>query len=572
MAKKRLAIGLDVGANSVKMVCLEAKGRSVDVLDYKIKEYIPQDREAAAKNENFNGARLAAVGEILKDIESIKKAHKKIIPVVVSMEGASVFIRVFKLPGVAKSKLARIVAYEAQQQVPFPIEEVVWSYQCLRRVSPEETDIVLAAARKNIIRDFLNSLGIDVADLVPPVIGLYNLISMSDYGNVKESEGGASAVLDIGAKTTNVIIVEKQNLWFRTIPIGGDVVTQAISQEYGISYSEAELLKKEKGDILLDGETEPDVERKRMSTCIIKALTRLTNEISRSIEVYSSNFNSLGPRKILITGGGSGLKNIGDFFGKKFRIDAASLQIDKNFGIADSLKGKDFSGDSQRLGTSLGLAFQGLGFGKVVLSLLPKEILQKYRWINRQTYITVVSGFLIFLGVCFSGYNKQMAGIYRADIKRIENERRAMDFNKKQIMNIQKEQDSGRYRMDIINKIKYARVFWLDMLLELEGLLPGNVWLAGIEPAQKEEKTKEKSAIAFSNAYYAGGIIELTLFGKTTGTYQDVITFRDALNNSKYFVRDSAQVVSANPPVNGVRDFLVKVKVSETKYAEEAAK
>lgn len=570
MSKQRIAIGLDVGANSVKMVCLEIKGKSINILAYKIKEYITNDMDVSIRDKISNEARLSAINEILKDIESLKKTYHKVIkqtvPIVVSLEGASVFIRVFKLPGVAKSKLAKIIAYEAQQQVPFPIEEVVWSYQCLRRVSPEETDVVLAAVRVNIARDFLNLLRIDVSDLVPPVIGLNNLLSRSFHENIQAIKGEAVAILDIGARTTNIIIIEKQNLWFRTIPIGGDAVTQAISSEYGISPSEAELLKREKGEIILEGETEPYIETKRMSTCIIKALTRLNNEILRSIEVYSSNFNSLGPKKILITGGGSELKNIGSFFNKKFRIDVDNLQIDKNFGISDSLKEKNFSKDSQRLGTALGLALQGLGLGKVILSLLPKEILQRYKWLNRQTYLTVVSGFLIFLWICFSGYNMQIARIYKADFKRFLDERKAMDFNKTQIINMQKELDSVRYRMDIIKKVKSAHVFWLDMVLDLEGLLPNNVWLSGIEPAQKEEGVKEKKGISPSYINYASGIIDLVLLGKTTGTYQDVITFRDALNNSKFFVRDSAQVISANPPVNGVRDFLIKVKanVAET--------
>lgn len=519
MAKTRQAIGLDIGAQSVKMVCLELKGDSVAIVDYKIKEYLKQEE------------RSKTINEMLKDVS-------KDIPVIASVEGSHVFIRVFKLPGVAKSKLARIVAYEAQQQVPFPIDEVVWSYQCLRRVSPEETDVVLTAIRASVIRDLLASLEIDVADVVPPVIGLNNLLSWTGYEDIRDPSDQAVMVLDLGAKTTDVIIVEKQNLWFRTIPIGGEVITQVIASEYGISYANAELLKKEKGEIVLEEEAEPNSDRRRMSTSIIRALTRLTSEISRSVEVYSSSFNSLGPRNIFITGGGAGLKNIGRFFGKKFRTDVSLLNIEKRFSVKEG-----FPQDVGRFGTALGLALHGIGFCKIRLSLLPKEILNKYKWLNRQPYVIAASGLLIFLGLCFSGYNLQMTRIFRTNISRLENDLKAVDSNKRKIMDIQEELDTVRDRMDMIDMVRSSRDFWSDMLLELEGLLPDNTWLVDIEPLGQ---SKEE--------------IGLILRGKTMGTYEDVMRLKDALNNSTYFVKDSPEVVSANPPVDGVRDFVIETK------------
>lgn len=549
MAKSREAIGLDIGAQTIKMVRLEAVGDSVYILDCKIREYLMPE------------GKLDAVREVLKDFISNK------IPIVVSVEGSSVFIRVFKLPGVTKGKLNKIVAYEAQQQVPFPIEEVVWTYQCLRRVSPEETDVALAAVKKSVVVDFLGILAVDIADIVPPVIGLNNLLSWIRYEDIKDPTGQAVMVLDLGARTTNVIIIEKQNLWFRIIPIGGEVITQAVSDEYGISFSEAELLKKEKGEIILDDRMEPNLERKRISTCIIKSLTRLTSEISRSIEVYSSNFNSLGPRKAFITGGFSNLRNIGNFFNKKFRVDVYNLNIGKKFNIQDNVKKEKFLHDIGRFGAALGLALQGLGLGKtlarkgwVMLSLLPKEILQKYKWLNRQAYLTAVSGLLVFLGACFSLYNLQITNIYKANVSRLQGEQKAVDFHKKQLIDIKKEFDSVIYRMDKINEIRFGLTFWLDVLLELERLLPDNVWLAGIGPVSPEEGFEEHKSQKSLYIDYAGGAIDLKIDGKTTGTYQDIMTLADALNNSRYFLYNSSIIISANPPVDGVRDFLINVK------------
>lgn len=509
MAKQRQAIGLDIGAQTVKMAYLERVGNSVKILDCKIAE------------------KPVSIKEMLKDISSE-------VPVVASIEGSNVFIRVFKLPGVAKNKLGKIIAYEAQQQVPFPIDEVVWSYQCLRRVSPEETDVVLVAARAGVVKDLIGALGIEAVDVTPPLIGLNNLLAWNRYEDITDTSGQAVMVLDLGAKTTNLIIIEKDNLWFRTIPIGGEVITQAIGTEYALDYTNAELLKREKGEIILEGEEDADPDRRRMSTCIIKSLTRLASEISRSMEVYSTNFNSLGARRIFTTGGGAGLKNIGEFFSKKFRCDVSGLNIEKGFGTARR--------DTARFGPALGLGLQGLGLGRIRLSLLPKEQLTKYKWQSRKPYVTAAAGLIIFLGICLSGYNLQMTRIYNAGKNRLSNEMKALDLNKTKLKEIQEDLDKVRHRMDIINGVKTSRSFWLEMILNLEGLLPANTWLTAIDPIEKT--------------------MIIAIRGKTAGTYDDIMRFRDSLNNSGFFAQDSAQVISANPPVDGVRDFVIEVKLN----------
>lgn len=526
MAKQRVAIGLDVGAGAIKMVQIEANRDSVSVLNYKIRDYTKQ-------TEKFD-----AIKELLKGV-------KKGIPIVASIEGSSVFIRVFKLPGVTKAKLNKIITYEAQQQVPFPIEEVTWSYQCLRKVSPEETDVALTAVKTSIVKDFIGLLGLEPIDIIPPVVGLNNFLDWNRYEGIKDPTGQAVMVLDLGAKTTNVIIIEKEALWFRSIPIGGEAITQAIMGEYGIGFSDAEVLKKQKGRIILEDDVETSQDSKRLSTCIIRALTRLCSEISRSIEVYSSNFNSLGPIKIFITGGGARLGNIGAFFSKKFRIDVVTLQIPQNFSLLPNMDKSVFSKDAGQLGTALGLALQAVRHGRVILSLLPQVIIKRRKWLYLQPYLTAISGLLIFLGICFSGYNMLVSNIYRANINRLQAEINAIDFNRTRIVNIQRSLDTVKDRMDRISELNNKGRFWLEMLLELETLIPNNVWLTGIEPVEKGE-----------------GAITIRFSGRTTGTYQDVMAFRDALNNSGYFVKDSGNVTSATPPVDGVRDFMIEIKAN----------
>jgi type IV pilus assembly protein PilM len=551
MAKNKEAVGLDIGSHSIKIVHLAQNGDGLEIKNYKIVDIqSPEDKFSA-----------------IKDALKILQLPQKDVPLVVSVEGVNVFIRVFKLPGVAANKLAKIVQYEAQQQLPFPIDEVAWSYQSLRKVTPEETDVLLCAVKNSIANETLQNIGQDVTNIIPSIVGLNSFLNWNKYESIRTGSDDSVMVLDVGAKTVNVIISEKNSLWFRTIPIGAEVITQGLSNEYGIDISSAEVFKIEKGEILMDGEEDGDADKKRISMSIIKSLTRLTGEISRSIEVYSSNFNSLGPKKIFITGGGAYLKNIANFFNKKFRVETSILRNIKNLSVSGSLNKEKWNKDILKMYAAIGLAVHGLE-SKFDLTLLPKEIIKQKTLKGFQSYITAAVSMFIFLGICLSAYNFQVERIYKANINKIESEIKSVDGNKLQLMNIQKKLDSVKTTIDIFDNLKNARKFWLEMLLEVENILPQNVWLEKVQTSLSEQDSKNKKNEKETKnqikdySRYTAGTIDIKIAGKTTGTYQDIVVFNDLLNKSVYFINGSGKVASANPPEGGVRDFVIEIRAN----------
>ena len=570
MARERESIGLDVGSHAVKLVHLKRTGQdSVEILDYKIIESVQknihkEDIYPHTKNKDFG------VG-VYKETVSFIKRIKNNVPIIASIEGHQVFIRVFKLPGVGKSKLAKIVGYEAQQQVPFPIKDVVWAYQCLRKVSAEEADVVLVAAKKDSVEGFLNyfkQLGVCIGDVAAPVVGLFHLLNQQIA-----LQDQATLILDLGAKTTNIVIIEKQNIWFRTVPLGGEIITRAISQEFNLGLAEAETFKKEKGCIVMETSPISDSITKKISSCIVRSITRLIGEIARSLDVYCSSFNSLGIRRIFLTGGTSRLRNIDKFLAKKFRVDVEGLDVVKGFNVLPQIKDDKISRDTPHLGVALGLALQGLGLGKFTLSLLPREVVKKQQWRKRRVHMAALAIMALFLGFSFSGYNMQISSIYKASIKGLENEKKVLNFNTKELTGIQNQLDAVKNELDIVNKIVNARTLWMDMILDLEELIPQNVWLIGIDPIIGEEQntssvrsrgpaTAGKDVYGFLPEYiHAKEYIDLNLYGKTSGVYREIVAFRTALDKSKYFVSGATEVVSASPPKNGIRNFVIKVRL-----------
>lgn len=542
MSKVRESIGIDIGTSAIKLVHLNLVANKVQLIAYKIilldkeKEGLVKEGQPLELNENI----VTQIREFFS-----RCVDKKKVAVVTAVNGYQIFVRVFKLPAVGKSKLQKIIKYEAQQQVPFPITEVVWSYQLLRKVSSEEADVVLVAVKKDVINDFIDSfkdLNIRHKDLIVPVVSLYNVV---DYKGSQPNQ--AVMILDMGAKTTGIIIIEKQNAWFRTVSHGGELITQAISEEFNISLKEAEELKKERAHVLMDANVDQaivDPQAKKLSACVVRALTRLLGEISRSLEVYSSSFNSLGIRKIYLTGGASALKKMDQFLIKKFRVDVEDLDCVNKFDLAALTNNDKLTAEKRYLGVAGGAALQGLDLATLKLSLLPKKVVKEQLWSRRQAYLLIAAVMLVFLSCSYSFYNTRLKSIFKAHINQLNTESKKISSNIEEIDKVQQKIISLKTKVDRVDSLVQKRTSWSEMLLALEELIPKDSWLVEIRPGSLGDD----------------GSIGLKLAGKTLGTYRDVVEFRDALKSSSKFISGSSKVVSASPPVNGVRDFVIQTR------------
>jgi type IV pilus assembly protein PilM len=147
-----------------------------------------------------------------------------------AISAQSVFTRFVKLPSVGEDQVDQIVGFEAQQNVPFPIDEVVWDYQLVDQGNSAEVEVVLVAIKSDLldeINDAVEGSGLKttVVDVSP--MAIYNAYRYN-YGEVPD----CSLIIDIGARTTNLMFVEPRKVFSRSIPIGGSKVTEAIAKEF----------------------------------------------------------------------------------------------------------------------------------------------------------------------------------------------------------------------------------------------------------------------------------------------------------------------------------------------------
>src|SRR5207237_919305 len=240
--------------NTKSFLCLDFGAGS-----RKIAEFEPNEsgtlrlKQFGLKSLGFEGSQDAARERvILRSIQELfaeKPFGSRNINV--CAPGFHVFSKFVKLPPVDTSKVTQIIRYEAQQNVPFPLEEVVWDYQILGTSATNELEVLLVAVKSDVVEMLFRvaegaGLRLKLVDVSPA--GLCNAFRYN-YGELE----GCTMLLDIGAKTSNLLFFEKGKVFSRSINIGANSITEDFAKESKLKFDVAEKLKIEEGFVSLGG-------------------------------------------------------------------------------------------------------------------------------------------------------------------------------------------------------------------------------------------------------------------------------------------------------------------------------
>jgi len=229
--KSNRVIAMDIGAAQLKLAEFMVVKAGIELTNLAV---CPMGIEPGSEADPTM-AIIDAIQVVLKE-KAIRPG-----PVVLSVTGQSAFLRLVKLPPVKRNKIYQTILYEAQQNVPFPMDEVVWDYQ-LMGSSENELNVMLVVIKKDIVQNLTDcveavGLEIELVDVAP--MALYNAVRYN-YGELK----GCTLVVDIGARSTNLVFMEEGRFFSRNLPIvgTGNIITQQLMKEFSMSFKDAEEL------------------------------------------------------------------------------------------------------------------------------------------------------------------------------------------------------------------------------------------------------------------------------------------------------------------------------------------
>ena len=403
-------------------------------------------------------------------------------PIDYAVSGQSIFARFVKLPFVDQDKIERIVAFEAQQNVPFPIEEVVWDYQLVGSEA-DKIEVVLVAIKADLldgINAAVEAAGLQTRRVDVAPMALYNAFRFN-YSELT----GSSLIIYIGARTTNLLFIEPGKVFSRSIPIGGSSITSAIAKDFNEPFGAAELRKKHDGFVSLGGPemetSDPDVAR--VAKLVRSTTTRLHAELTRSISFYRTQQEGSRPERVFLCGGTASTPFMREFFHEKLQGSVEFFNPLRNVAVGESVAIEELAGSAHMLGELVGLALRSTTTCPMELNLRPANVVRRQQLAQRRPFLLVAGACLVLglLGWAFYFLRVTQVETRVADTLQVEVDR--MRGLENRIASLRKESAALDAKTTPLLRAINDRGVWLRILDDLNARLPKeNIWITELAP------------------------------------------------------------------------------------------
>ena len=314
LSKPRSIVGVDIGSSSIKLVELTPKPKGFELLHVGV---APLPPEAIVQGAFLNSS---AIVEAVS--EAISNGGIKSKRVAAAVSGHSVIVKKISLPAMTRDELEESIRWEAEQYIPFDINEVNLDFQIVEGGEGEgQMDVLLVAAKKDLIDDYVTVLG--EAGLTPAVIDVAAFAVANAYTtNYDPSPDEVIALVNIGAQTANINILANGTPAFtRDISAGGSQYTEEIQKTLSVGFEEAERIKLgESGDS--DGQ---EVIPQEVEEAIQSVNDTVVSEITRSLDFFQATSAESRISRIVLSGGGAKTSGLEKLFHERTQIPVERL-------------------------------------------------------------------------------------------------------------------------------------------------------------------------------------------------------------------------------------------------------
>ena len=292
-----LVVGIDIGSHAIKVCQLKRTDKAYAVVNLG-SAVLPED---AIDDGTLNDPEL--VGKTIAELFKNLKIKKK--KVGFSISGYSVIVKKVNLAVMSEDELEEHIQTEAEQYIPFDIDDVYMDFQDLKinEGDSERTDVMLVAAKKEIVDDYLEMLeGLNLKPVIVDVDG-FALENTYEYNYPKDEN---VALVDIGASKMNINIISNGiSVVARDVVVGSRQLTEQIQAAFDLEFEEAEALKL--GHIPAE-EKQEEIADIFSSTC-----TQWVLEIKKAIDLYQANHTDAPLTRLVLSGGGSKVSGLVDY-------------------------------------------------------------------------------------------------------------------------------------------------------------------------------------------------------------------------------------------------------------------
>jgi len=311
-SKKKSVVGVDIGSSAVKVVELKAGGKGGDEFQLVNIGMEPLPPEAIVDGAIMDSGAVIDACQRVFSSQKIKTAE-----VATSVSGNAVIVKKISLPQMSQEELAESIHWEAEQYIPFDIQDVSLDYEVIEGGSGGNMDVLLVAVKKDKISDYTSAIsqaGKNPAVVDVDVFALQNCYEVN-YGI---DPGRVVALLNVGASIMNINIIKGgTSIFNRDIAVGGNQYTDAIQKDLNLSFDQAEALKK--------GERVDGAAPENLHPILQVVSENIAMEIQKTFDFFRATSSEDRIDRIFLSGGTAKIQGLRDLLADRFEAGVEIL-------------------------------------------------------------------------------------------------------------------------------------------------------------------------------------------------------------------------------------------------------
>lgn len=339
-------IGIDISSTAVKLLQLSKSGARYKVEHYAV-EPLPSD---AVVEKNI--AEPEAVGEAIR--RAVQRSGSKAKHAAVAVAGSAVITKIIPMPSdLSEDELEDQIALEANQYIPYPMEEVSLDFEVLGPIegSPESQHVMLAASRTENVD--VRVAAIEAAGLTPKVVDVEIFATENAYQILADhhdiGDEAVVALVDVGATMTTLLVLKAgQFIYHREQVFGGKQLTEEVMRRYGLSYEEAGLAKRQGG---LPESYEMEV--------LDPFKEAMIQQVSRSLQFFFSASDYSSVDHVMLAGGCAAIPGVAAQIEEHLGITTTVANPVADMSLASKVPAQQLGEDAPALMIACGLALRG---------------------------------------------------------------------------------------------------------------------------------------------------------------------------------------------------------------------
>ncbi|MGZ8797720.1 MAG: type IV pilus assembly protein PilM [Thermoanaerobaculia bacterium] len=346
-SKSKNVVGLDIGSSAIKLVELkEKKGGTYQLVKLGVERLSP---EAIVDGSIMDSSMVVETISKLNSEKAVKNSNYA-----TSLSGHSVIIKKITLPAMSPEELAESIQWEAEQYIPFDINDVNLDYVPLSSGTGDNIEVILVAVTKEKINDSTSVISQTGKNAVLVDVDAFALQNCYEMNN-DVSENKVLALVNIGASVTNVNVMSGSNsMFWRDITFGGNQYTDAIQRELSLSFEQAEELKR--------GKPVGDYTIQQVIPILNSVSEDFAGELRKTLDFFTATSGAERVDEIVLAGGGSGVLNLDAILRDKFGIPVTIMDPFRNVTVDEGeFNPEELAEIAPSMAIAVGLAMRKLG-------------------------------------------------------------------------------------------------------------------------------------------------------------------------------------------------------------------